>query len=252
MAWLLRRYVEVQKGNVESTLAEQNGTTSTLTLKQTEQTSPVGQNYCMSSVTSFSAFHISAYINPATEKIFHWSAFLIMADPQRETSPSSRRSRGADSNERNSPRQNARKRSRSPRREGREDKPRRKDAGFRWKEKRRDDDERHDRDSGFQRGYRDHYRPRSRSRSPRPRSPGREDRDRERKRDSEDRPERKKDTEDEPERKEKKKEKRPAPAPQQEMIIVTVNDRLGTKKAIPCFASDSVSKWSSCCYAEQD
>jgi hypothetical protein len=28
------------------------------------------------------------------------------------------------------------------------------------------------------------------------------------------------------------------------MIIVTVNDRLGTKKGIPCFATDSVSKCS--------
>lgn len=45
-----------------------------------------------------------------------------------------------------------------------------------------------------------------------------------------------------PERKEKK-EKKPAPTNQQPMIIVTVNDRLGTKKAIPCFASDSVSKY---------
>jgi len=42
------------------------------------------------------------------------------------------------------------------------------------------------------------------------------------------------------ERKEKK-EKKPAPArPAQEMIIVYVNDRLGTKKAIPCFATDPI------------
>ena len=29
-------------------------------------------------------------------------------------------------------------------------------------------------------------------------------------------------------------------APQEPMILVTINDRLGTKKAIPCLASDSV------------
>ena len=29
-------------------------------------------------------------------------------------------------------------------------------------------------------------------------------------------------------------------APQQEMILVTVNDRLGTKKQIPCLPSDTV------------
>ncbi|ROW10736.1 hypothetical protein VPNG_05085 [Cytospora leucostoma] len=42
-----------------------------------------------------------------------------------------------------------------------------------------------------------------------------------------------------------KKEKAPAPAPAvaadgEEMIIVHVNDRLGTKAAIPCFGSDNV------------
>lgn len=154
-----------------------------------------------------------------------------MPDPQRETSPSARHSRGADSNERDSPRQDERRRSRSPRRERRDDKSRRKDAGFKWKEKRGNVDDRNDRDSGLQRGYRDHYRPRSRSRSPRPRSPKREER-----------PEQKTDPEGKLERKEKKKEKKPVPTNQQPMIIVTVNDRLGTKKAIPCFATDSISK----------
>lgn len=165
----------------------------------------------------------------------------MMADSQRETPTSSRQARGADNNEQDSPRREDRRHSRSPRRERRDDRPRRKDAGFKWKEKRRNDDGREDRDAGLQRGYRDHYRPRSRSRSPRPRSPRREDRAREPRRDIEDR-ETKKHTEEKPERKEKKKEKKPAPANQQPMIIVTVNDRLGTKKAIPCFASDSVSK----------
>src|SRR5271154_5290023 len=64
-----------------------------------------------------------------------------------------------------SPRQRDRARSRSPRRQQDDHIPRRKGAGFKWKEKRRDDisgrDGDHDR--GLQRGYRDYYRPRSRS-----------------------------------------------------------------------------------------
>ena len=156
-----------------------------------------------------------------------------MADSQRETPPSSRQSRGTDSNEREAPPRGDRRRSRSPHRERRNDKPRRKDAGFKWKDKRREEDGRQDRESGLQRGYRDHYRPRSRSRSPRRRSPRREDHDSERQKKSEDRLER--------QEKKEKKEKKPAPTNQQPMIIITVNDRLGTKKAIPCFATDSIS-----------
>lgn len=39
-----------------------------------------------------------------------------------------------------------------------------------------------------------------------------------------------------------KKETKPAPAPTGEpMIIVNVNDRLGTKASIPCMASDPIS-----------
>ena len=39
-----------------------------------------------------------------------------------------------------------------------------------------------------------------------------------------------------------KREKKPAPAPTGEpMIIVNVNDRLGTKASIPCMASDPIS-----------
>lgn len=42
-----------------------------------------------------------------------------------------------------------------------------------------------------------------------------------------------------------KKEKKAAPAPTGEpMIIVHVNDRLGTKAAIPCLASDPISQTS--------
>jgi hypothetical protein len=40
--------------------------------------------------------------------------------------------------------------------------------------------------------------------------------------------------------KEKKEKKTVAVAPQEPMIVVNVNDRLGTKAAIPCLASDPV------------
>ncbi|KIX99988.1 uncharacterized protein Z520_04626 [Fonsecaea multimorphosa CBS 102226] len=165
-----------------------------------------------------------------------------MADSQRETSLSSPPTTNTDRKERESSRGEDRRRSRSPRRDRdrREDRSRRKDTGFKWKEKRRDDDgSRRDRDSGLQRGYRDHYRPRSRSRSPPPRrrSPRRDDRDRDRRRDREEPEpleEKRKDKAD-------KKEKKPAPAvPAQPMIIVYVNDRLGTKKAIPCYPTDPI------------
>jgi hypothetical protein len=42
------------------------------------------------------------------------------------------------------------------------------------------------------------------------------------------------------EKKEKKEEKPVAAVPQEPMIVVNVNDRLGTKAAIPCLASDPV------------
>ncbi|KIX03225.1 uncharacterized protein Z518_06777 [Rhinocladiella mackenziei CBS 650.93] len=159
-----------------------------------------------------------------------------MADDQRETATSSPIA-NTDRKERGASRDEGRKRSRSPYRDGprdrREDRPRRKDAGFKWKKTRRDDDDsRRDRDSRLQRGYRDHYRPRPRSRS---RSPP---------------PRRRSSRGNEPqepwprdERKEKndRKERKPAPAvPPQPMIIVYVNDRLGTKKAIPCYPTDPI------------
>lgn len=168
-----------------------------------------------------------------------------MADEQGEILPQSSPVSFADRKERESTRGDDRRRSRSPRRDRdrREDRPRRKDAGFKWKEKRRDDDDssRRDRDSGLQRGYRDHYRPRSRSRTPPPRrrSPRRDDGERERRkkgREESDLPEEKKE-------KREKKERKPVPAaPTEPMIIVYVNDRLGTKKAIPCFATDPISE----------
>ena len=45
-------------------------------------------------------------------------------------------------------------------------------------------------------------------------------------------------------KKEKKAKKSSGPAPTSEpMIIVNVNDRLGTKASIPCLASDPVSEY---------
>ena len=160
--------------------------------------------------------------------------------------------------------------------------PKRKDAGFRWKEKRRDDD---DQSLGRTDPYKSRGRSRSRSRSPRRRddrydrddrrhgsrndrhaSSRKDERDdrrqhsrddnqihssRDERRERSDRPrddrdddrrdrgrsERKLDRGD----KEKKPAAKPVQAqPQQEMILVTVNDRLGTKKQIPCLPTDTV------------
>lgn len=154
-----------------------------------------------------------------------------MTEPEPERRKSSDGFREAGREERDSLRGDERRRSRSPKRDRREEGSRRKDAGFKWKEKRRYEDEPRDRDAGLKRGYRDHYRPKSRSRSP----PTRSSKVDEERRDRGHEPDGK------PEKKKEKKQKKPAPAaPQQPMIIVTVNDRLGTKKAVPCFASDSV------------
>ena len=120
-----------------------------------------------------------------------------------------------------------RSRSRSPHRK-REERPKRGGGGFRWKEKRQDDDERdRDDDRRLQRGYREQE-------MRRPRSPirnGRRDGDREER------------IVEKP-KKEKKVEPKSAPVGEP-MIIVNVNDRLGTKAAIPCLASDPISKFSS-------
>lgn len=132
-----------------------------------------------------------------------------------------------------------RARSRSPGRriDGDRDRPKKPSGGFRWKDKRRDDDSRHGRDERrLERGYRD--RPRSRS----PRRERDADRDQDRHRDS-DRDRKHPDDEARREKKKKeKKEKKPAPATTSEpMITVIVNDRLGTKASIPCLASDPIS-----------
>lgn len=145
-----------------------------------------------------------------------------------------------------------RRRSRSPERrvDGDRERPRKSHGGFRWKEKRRDDDARYGHDERrLERGYRD--------RGDRARSPyrGREadrygvryrDSDRDRRRaEMDDRPralDRDKARDDD--RKEKKEKKAPAAAQSSEpMIIVHVNDRLGTKAAIPCLASDPISEF---------
>ncbi|KAJ5492884.1 hypothetical protein N7539_001630 [Penicillium diatomitis] len=136
-----------------------------------------------------------------------------------------------------------RERSRSPRRRDHGDRDRpKKTGGLRWKEKRRDDESRGD-DRRLDRGYRD--------RSDRPRSP-RRDRDGERSGDRyRDGPREhesrrcdapRDDREKKVEKKEKKEKKPAMPQSSEPMIVVHVNDRLGTKAAIPCLASDPISE----------
>lgn len=162
-----------------------------------------------------------------------------------------------------------RSRSRSPRRDGsRPKKP--KSGGFKWKEKRPVADIQADKassdDRSLRRGYRDrsprrdNYSQRDRERDDdraRDRSPRRRDkdnggdnyrpsRDDARKNDdpldrvSSSKRDRPASTSEKPERKDKPKKAPKATAPSEPMIIVNVNDRLGTKAAIPCLASDSV------------
>ena len=146
-----------------------------------------------------------------------------------------------------SPRPRHHERSRSPRR--RHDDRARKSGGggFRWKEKPRHDyeDDRRD-DRRLERGYRDQERPR-------PKSPAK---DSGRRDDIESKfgPQSEKKRDDvadkfgeQPEKggeKERKRKKAaPTIAPVGEMIIVNVNDRLGTKASIPCLASDPISEY---------
>lgn len=173
---------------------------------------------------------------------------------------------GAESTSR--PVEESRERSRSPRDSSHHHKkPKRKDAGFKWKERRRDEEP--ERDEGLRRGYRDQYKPRDRDRErSRSRSPARRDSDRygdrrdrhradesyktrdsdSRRYDKEDRERPRRDERDrertrDNKREEKPEKKKPAAAPQmppQEMILVTVNDRLGTKKQVPCLPSDTI------------
>jgi hypothetical protein len=130
-----------------------------------------------------------------------------------------------------------RSRSRSPGRRsgGDRDRPK-KSGGFRWKDKRRDDNDRPEADERrLNRGYRERSPRRERE------SDRREDRnregDRERSRpegdDKDELKERKK------EKKEKKKKAAVAEATEPTMVVY-VNDRLGTKAAIPCLGSDPI------------
>lgn len=146
-----------------------------------------------------------------------------MADAERTETTTLPQAPSSERNERTSDRRDSEnRRSRSPRkdREEHRDRPRRKDAGFKWKERRRDDDER--RDSGLNRGYKDHYRPRSRSPRREAESASKGSKEVEKR--------------DKP----KKETKVIAAGPAEQPIRVFVNDRLGTKKEIPCFPSDSV------------
>ena len=133
----------------------------------------------------------------------------------------------------------SRSRSRSPRR-NRDSGRSKTSGGFRWKEKRRDDDREDDR--RLERGYRDRDQRRdwNREQEREREKPASGNRDRE-----VGKPMKASDEAVGVEKPKKiKKEKQAAvPATSTEaMIIVNVNDRLGTKAAIPCLASDPISK----------
>lgn len=138
---------------------------------------------------------------------------------------------------------NPRSRSRSPLRKAPKG-----SGGFRWKDKRSKDDD-DSRDSGRRGGYRDRSPPRHRDdryKGDSYRSDHRDDSRDDRRRDDHPRSLRKEDSDkskrkdgEKPRKEKKKKSAAPAAAPQ-EMIIVNINDRLGTKSAIPCLPSDTV------------
>ncbi|KAL8719650.1 MAG: hypothetical protein Q9225_003372 [Loekoesia sp. 1 TL-2023] len=177
------------------------------------------------------------------------------------SSPSSsdrhrRRSPPYHSSRRSYSRSRSRSRSPSPHRRN-DDRPRATTGGFRWKDKSRDDDH-YDRsdDRRLERGYRDRdrrdrgdYRNEESSRRYRDEDRhDRRDRDQRRNRDGYGRED---DTRKDPftsstptsakPSKPKKEKKEPKIAPTAEpMIIVNVNDRLGTKAAVPCLASDTI------------
>ncbi|KAB8213630.1 ubiquitin-related domain-containing protein [Aspergillus novoparasiticus] len=112
-------------------------------------------------------------------------------------------------------------------------------GGFRWKDKRRDGDSRHDTDERrLNRGYRDRE---ERARSPRrDRDTYRpEDRNKDSDRDRR-RPEGDERDGRDNKKKEKKEKKHAVPQSSEPMIIVHVNDRLGSKASIPCLASDPI------------
>ena len=158
---------------------------------------------------------------------------------RRDEHPRSRSPRrGYDSP--SSPRPEHHERSRSPRRRDHE-RSRKSGGGFRWNEKPRNDDDDRREDRRLDRGYREHEPPKPRSPA---RDSGRRD-DLEAKfgptgsgglKAAEDKPE------ENPGKEKKKKKAAPTIQPTGEpMIIVNVNDRLGTKASIPCLASDPIS-----------
>jgi len=159
-------------------------------------------------------------------KIWHYKVAVQVSSEHPDCSiimPNSRsRSRSP------SPRREDRRRSRSPRRRRDDDRPKRGGGGFKWKEKRRDEDGRGEEwERRLERGYRDRDRER-------PRSPIREK--------APDDATIEKPKKDKKDKKEKKAG--PSSVPTGEpMIIVNINDRLGTKAAIPCLASDPISKY---------
>ncbi|KXL44002.1 hypothetical protein M433DRAFT_68822 [Acidomyces richmondensis BFW] len=126
-----------------------------------------------------------------------------------------------------------------------------KTVGFKWKQKRpHDNDSGQDRDSGtLERGYRNRsplresYRDRDKDRDNDSYRPSRDD-DRLREDEASPPMDRSKDaavSETPKGKTEKKKKPKPvAPVSSEPMIVVNVNDRLGTKAAIPCLASDSI------------
>lgn len=157
-----------------------------------------------------------------------------------------------------SPRRDSRRESRSPRRRYGDDdrdkeRGRRKQGGFRWKERRREGDDTRQADRGLERGYRERNRERDSDRDrQRASSRDRDDGNRRPRRRSEDRAPRERDGDrnrdnrekDERKPKEKKEKKgkieKKLTASGEPMIVVNVNDRLGTKAAIPCLASDPI------------
>jgi len=149
------------------------------------------------------------------------------------------KSRSPSPNPPKSPHREERRRSRSPRRDT--NRHARKEGGFKWKEKRRGEDGEHNADGGgrLERGYKEHYRARSPQRGREP-----DDREQQSTRAEPELPKKeKKERKEKKEKKETKEKKATAdPAPGEPMIIVNVNDRLGTKAAIPCFASDPISQ----------
>lgn len=109
-------------------------------------------------------------------------------------------------------------------------------GGFRWKDKRQRDDRYRDDDRRLERGYRERHRPQSPRRERNRERYG--DRDRSRDYNAPSRHDHPKGEHQES----KPKKKAPVAAPAEEMIVVYVNDRLGTKAGIPCLASDPISK----------